>query len=180
MIILLIVIAVLILIFIAMYNRLVVGRNRVRNAWFQIDVQLKRRYDLIPNLVETVKGYAAHERGVFEKVAELRNRAMSAKTVSEAADANNQLTATLKTLFAVAEAYPNLKANENFMRLQEELTTTENKISFARQFYNDVTMSYNILVQQFPTNLFAALFGYKPEDFWHTSEEEKAAVKVKF
>jgi LemA protein len=180
MIIALIVVAVVVLAVIIIYNGLVTIRNRVKNAWFQIDVQLKRRYDLIPNLVETVKGYAKHEREIFEKVAEARAKAMGAKTVSETAQANNALTDTLKSLFAVAEAYPILKANENFMRLQEELTATENKIAFARQFYNDVVMSYNITIQRFPTNLFARIFGYKAEDFYHIADTEKEPVKVSF
>lgn len=141
---------------------------------------MKRRYDLIPNLVETVKGYAAHEREIFEKVAEARSMALGAKTVSEAAKANNQLTETLKTLFAVAENYPQLKANENFLRLQEELATTENKIAFARQFYNDVVMSYNIAIQRFPSSIIAGIFKFNTEDFYSIPETEKEPVKVKF
>lgn len=180
MIIAIVVVAVVVLAVIVIYNRLVTLKNRVRNAWFQIDVQLKRRYDLIPNLVETVKGYAKHEREIFEKVAEARAKAMGARTVGETAQANNALSDTLKSLFAVAEAYPTLKANENFMRLQEELTGTENKIAFARQFYNDVVMSYNIAVQKVPTNLFAKIFGYKPEEFYHIPEGQAEPVKVSF
>lgn len=181
MIIILILIVLLVIAFIAIYNRLVVKRMRVNNGWAQIDVQLKRRYDLIPNLVETVKGYAKHEKGVFEKVAELRSRAMGAKGPKEAADANNMLTSTLKTLFAVAENYPQLKANENFLKLQEELTATENKISFARQFYNDVVMDYNATRQKFPQSLIASMFSFKPREFFEAPEEEKKTVpKVKF
>ncbi len=178
--IILIVIIVLAIILIAMYNRLVVLRTQVDNAWSQIDVQLKRRYDLIPNLVETVKGYAAHEKGVFEKVAELRSRAMSAGSVKESADANNMLSATLKSLFAVAENYPQLKANENFMRLQEELAATENKIAFSRQFYNDVVMSYNVTIAKIPTNIIASVFNFKGREFFAAPEAEREAVKVKF
>lgn len=181
MIIILILIILLVIAFIAIYNRLVVKRMRVKNGWAQIDVQLKRRYDLIPNLVETVKGYAKHEKEVFEKVAELRSRAMGAKSPKEAADANNMLTSTLKTLFAVAENYPQLKANENFLKLQEELTATENKISFARQFYNDVVMDYNATIHKFPQTIIASMFSFKPREFFEAPEEERKTVpKVKF
>jgi len=173
----LIVIAVFVII---TYNSLVTKRNQVKNGWHQIDVQLKRRYDLIPNLVETVKGYAAHEREVFQKVTEARASALAAKTVGDAAKANNQLTEVLKTLFAVAEAYPELKANENFLRLQEELSSTENKIAFARQFYNDVVMVYNIAIQKFPSNIIAGIFRFTTEDFYSIPETEKEPVKVKF
>ncbi len=178
-------ILIIILILIALYilftyNSFVVKRNRVKNAWYQIDVQLKRRYDLIPNLVETVKGYAAHEKEVFEKVSEARARAMGAKGPREAAEANEGLTAVLKTLFAIVEAYPDLKANENFLRLQEELSATENKIAFARQFYNDVVMTYNVACQQFPSNLIAQIFNFAPEEFYSIPEPEKEAPKVKF
>lgn len=180
MIILIILIALIIIYLIATYNLLIVKRIRVKNAWQQIDVQLKRRYDLIPNLVETVKGYAAHEKEIFEKVAEARAKAMGAKSVKESAEANNQLTQTLKTLFALAEAYPDLKANENFLRLQEELTTTENRIAFARQFYNDVVMSYNISCEQFPSNIVARIFNFKLAEFYTIPEEEREVPKVKF
>jgi LemA protein len=177
---LLIIIVLAVIIVIALYNGLVVKRTRVDNGWAQIDVQLKRRYDLIPNLVETVKGYAAHEKEVLEKVAELRSRAMGAVNPKEAADANNMLTSTLKTLFAVAENYPQLKANENFMRLQEELSSTENKIAFARQFYNDVVMDYNATIQQFPQTIIASMFNFKAREFFTAPAEEKEAPKVKF
>ncbi|MEO0087153.1 MAG: LemA family protein [candidate division WOR-3 bacterium] len=180
MVILIVIIVLIIIYLIATYNLLVVKRTRVKNAWQQIDVQLKRRYDLIPNLVETVKGYAAHEKEIFEKVAEARAKAMGAKSVKESAEANNELTQTLKTLFAIAEAYPDLKANENFLRLQEELTTTENRIAFARQFYNDVVMSYNISCEQFPSNIVARIFNFKPAEFYTIPEEEKEVPKVKF
>lgn len=181
MIFILILIIIIVIAFIAIYNRLVVKRMRVDNGWAQIDVQLKRRYDLIPNLVETVKGYAKHEKEVFEKVAELRSRAMGATNPKEAAEANNMLTQTLKSLFAVAENYPQLKANENFLKLQEELTATENKISFARQFYNDVVMDYNATIQKFPQTVVAALFNFKARDFFAAPEEERETVpQVKF
>jgi LemA protein len=179
MIFLIIIVAIALFVWVS-YNSLVTRKNRVKNAWSQIDVQLKRRYDLIPNLVETVKGYAAHERELFEKVTQARANAMSAKTVADTAQANNTLTETLKSLFAVAENYPNLKANENFLRLQEELATTENKIAFARQFYNDEAMSYKITIEKFPSNIIAAIFRFKPEDFFHIPEAEKEPVKVSF
>ncbi|MEO0114543.1 MAG: LemA family protein [candidate division WOR-3 bacterium] len=174
------IVVVIVLFVIITYNSLVVKRNQVKNGWYQIDVQLKRRYDLIPNLVETVKGYAAHEKEVLEKVAELRSIALGAKTPGDVAKANDQLTSALKTLFAVAENYPALKANENFLRLQEELSATENKIAFARQFYNDVVMAYNIAIQKFPSNIIAAIFRFTPQDFYSIPEAEKEPVKVKF
>jgi len=170
----------LVVVAIGIYNSLVVKRNRVQNGWHQIDVQLKRRIDLIPNLVETVKGYAAHEKAIFERIAEARSLAINAKGPAEAAAANNQLTDTLKTLFAVAENYPNLKANENFLKLQEELSGTENKIAFARQFYNDVVMDYNNATQLFPSNIFAGMFNFKPAEFYTAPEAEREAPKVKF
>ena len=180
MILLIIIVAVIVLAFILIYNSLVVKRTRVANGWAQIDVQLKRRYDLIPNLVETVKGYAAHEKKVLEKVTELRSRAMGASNPKEAAETNNMLTATLKTLFAVAENYPQLKANENFMKLQEELTATENKIAFARQFYNDVVMDFNATIQKFPQVLIASMFSFTAREFFEAPAEEKESVRVKF
>ncbi|MEO0025752.1 MAG: LemA family protein [candidate division WOR-3 bacterium] len=170
----------LILLVIGSYNLLVSSRNRVKNGWHQIDVQLKRRIDLIPNLVETVKAYAAHEREVFEKIAEARTQAINARGPGEAARADSQLTSTLKTLFALVENYPDLKANQNFMRLQEELTHTENKIAFARQFYNDVVLDYNNRVQMFPTNIIAALFRFQPAEFYEIPETEREVPKVNF
>ncbi|MEN9979371.1 MAG: LemA family protein [candidate division WOR-3 bacterium] len=170
----------LILLAIGSYNLLVSSRNRVKNGWHQIDVQLKRRIDLIPNLVETVKAYAAHEREVFEKIAEARTQAINARGPGEAARADSQLTSTLKTLFALVENYPDLKANQNFMRLQEELTHTENKIAFARQFYNDVVLDYNNRVQMFPTNIIAALFRFQPAEFYEIPETEREVPKVNF
>lgn len=180
MIYIIIVLAIIILWAIANYNILVSRKNRVKNAWAQIDVQLKRRYDLIPNLVETVKGYAQHERELLEKVTQARASAMTAKSVGDTARTNNALTETLKSLFAVAENYPTLKANENFMRLQEELSATENKIAFARQFYNDEAMMYKIMIEKFPSNIVAAIFGFKPEELYQIAEAEKEPVKVSF
>jgi len=163
------------------YNGLVRLRNQLENAWAQIDVQLKRRHDLIPNLVETVKGYATHERETFEKVIQARNMAVSAKTVGDRAEAENVLTGTLKSLFAVAEAYPELKANTEFMRLQEELSSTENKVAFARQFYNDSVMTYNTHIEVFPTNLIATMFNFGRREFFEgKAEDEREAPQVKF
>ena len=163
-----------------MYNGLVVLRNRCENAWSQIDVQLKRRFDLIPNLIETVKGYAAHEKDTFQKITEARAAMANAKGVKDAAEANNMLTGALKTLFAVAENYPQLKANENFKALQEELATTENKIAYARQFYNDSVMQYDTKRETFPSTLIANMFGFKDREYFEVEEEAKKAVKVDF
>jgi len=165
---------------IALYNRLIVLRNRVDNAWSQIDVQLKRRYDLIPNLVETVKGYAAHESGTFEKVTQARNMAMSATGVAEQGAAENMLTGALKSLFAVAEAYPDLKANQNFLMLQEELSGTESKIAYARQFYNDSVMSFNTAIQSFPANVLAPMFGFAAREYFEIEEAAKETPQVSF
>lgn len=162
---------------VAVYNGLVSKRVETQNAWSQIDVQLKRRYDLIPNLVETVKGYASHERETFERVTQARNVAMGAHGVAAQAEAENVLTATLKTLFAVAESYPELKANENFLGLQEELASTENRIGFARQHYNDVVSQYVTAIQSFPSNLVANPFGFKPAEFFELDAGEAAAVR---
>ena len=164
-----------------LYNRFVTFRNRIKNAWAQIDVQLKRRYDLIPNLVETVKGYARHERGVFERVSEARSQAIGATTVKDQGQAENQLTGALKHLFAVAENYPELKANQNFLLLQEELAGTEGKIAYARQFYNDTVMQYNILREKIPSNIIAHQFGFEPQEMFEIEvEAEREAVRVKF
>jgi LemA protein len=163
-----------------LYNSLVTSRMRVRESWSGIDVQLKRRSSLIPNLVETVKGYAAHEREVFENVTKARAALMSAGDAKSAAEANNQLTGALKTLFAVAENYPQLRASENFMQLQKELSDIEAKIAYARQFYNGNVMSYNTRIQVFPNVLLARPFGFTPADFFSATEEEKADVKVSF
>ena len=175
------IIVILIIWFIGVYNSLVIKRNRVKEAWSDIDVQLKRRYDLIPNLIETVKGYAAHEKSVFENVTEARTKAMGAQGLKEKAGAENILSESLKSLFAVAENYPQLKANENFLELQRELTDTENKIQAARRFYNSVVMELNNAIQIFPTNLIAGVFGFKQEEFFGLeNEEEKEPVAVKF
>jgi LemA protein len=172
------------LVAVAIYNGLVGKRVETENAWSQINVQLKRRYDLIPNLVETVKGYATHERETLEKVIQARNMAGSAQGMAERAQAENMLTGALRSLFAVAEAYPDLKANENFKALQEELTATENRIGFARQHYNDVVGQYNTSLQRFPANLVGGLFGFRQVEFFQLDPAEAAAVqqapKVKF
>jgi len=163
-----------------LYNRMVTLRNRINNAWSQIDVQIRRRYDLIPNLVETVKGYAAHEKQVFQKVTEARASMAAATTVAEQAQAQNQITQALKSLFAVAEAYPQLKANENFMMLQEELSGTESKIAYARQFYNDTVMAFNTLIQSFPARMLAPAFGFTERDYFPMDEAAREPVKVQF
>ncbi len=163
------------------YNGLVTRRVRCRNAWSQIDVQLKRRYDLIPNLVETVKGYAAHERETLERVIQARNQAIGAQGVAQQAEAENFLTGALRQLFALSESYPQLKANENFAQLQEELTSTENKIAFARQHYNDSVGLYNTAREKFPANLVAGAFSFKAEEFFELEEaEEREVPKVEF
>ncbi|MFN2421049.1 MAG: LemA family protein [Gemmatimonadota bacterium] len=161
------------------YNALVTLRNQLKNAWAQIDVQLKRRYDLIPNLVETVKDYMAYEQDVLTRVTQARAGAIAAQGPAEQARAENQLTAALRQLFAVVENYPQLKANENVMRLQEELTSTENRIAFSRQFYNDNVMRFNTKLQTFPTNLIAGMLGFHAEEFFATGDEaEREPVKV--
>ena len=163
---------------IGLYNGLVRLRNQVKNAWSQIDVQLKRRHDLIPNLVEVVKDYMSYEQETLQKVIEARGKAMSAQGVAEKSHAENQLTGALKSLFAVAEAYPELKANQNVMHLQEELSSTENKIAFARQYYNDSVMRLNNQIEVFPSNMIAQQFGFKREAFYEVPQEETAPVKV--
>jgi LemA protein len=166
---------------IGIYNSLVTTMKQVDNAWAQIDVQLKRRADLIPNLVETVKGYAKFEKGVLEGVTQARSALMTAKGPKDSAKADNMLTGALKSVFAVAEAYPTLKANENFKALQEELSSTENKVAFARQFYNDMVMKWNTMILTFPNNIFAGMFGMnKDREFFTANEEERKAVKVDF
>ena len=164
----------------ATYNSLVTLKTRVEESWSGIDVQLKRRSSLIPNLIETVKGYAAHEKEVFQKVTEARAALMSAGTPKEKAVADNALTGTLKSLFAVAENYPELKANENFVKLQEELTDTEDKIAYARQFYNTNVMEFNVKIKVFPNVLIAGTFGFKAEEFFEAEEGEREEVKVDF
>lgn len=165
---------------IGVYNGLIRLRNRTDEAWSDIDVQLKRRYDLIPNLVETVKGYAKHERELFENVTQARTRAMGAKGVEEKGKAENMLSGTLKTLFAVAENYPDLKANQNFLKLQDELSDTENKIQAARRFYNGNVRDFNTKIQIFPNNLIAGMLGFKKYEFFEIEEGEKEPVKVEF
>ena len=175
------IVVVLIIAVIAMYNSLVSARIRVDNAWSQIDVQLQRRFDLIPNFVETVKGYMNHESETFTKIADLRTAWAGANTVSEKAALDNQLSDTLKTIMAVSENYPELKANQNFSELSEELRNTENKISFARQFYNDTTTRYNEKLQIFPSNIIANIFNFKSRDLFEVENEEvKKNVKVDF
>jgi LemA protein len=163
------------------YNRLVQLRNRIDAAWSQIDVQLRRRYDLIPNLVETVKGYAAHERETLEAVTKARQQAVQAQGIEEQAQAENMLTQALRQLFAVAEAYPDLKANQNFLALQEELTGTEGRIAFARQFYNEQVLSYDNLTEQFPTNIIASVFSFTAKPYFETEDEvSRQPVRVDF
>jgi LemA protein len=174
------VIVVLVVSVIAIYNGLVRLRNRIDNAWSQIDVQLKRRYDLIPNLVETVKGYAAHERETLEKVIQARNMAIQADGPHDKAEAENMLSGALKSLFAVSEAYPDLKANQNFLNLQEELTATEDRIAYARQFYNDQVYKYNTKIQTFPSLLIAGPFGFAAREFFEADDESRGPVKVSF
>lgn len=172
----------IILILTVLYNSLVRSRNRVDEAWSDIEVQLKRRYDLIPNLVESVKGYAAHESGVFEKVTAARSQAMQAGSMQERLKDENVLSGALKSLFAVAENYPDLKANQNFLQLQNDLTDTEDKIQAARRFYNGNVRDYNTKLQVFPTNMFASMFGFKSREFFDMDEKgpEGQPVKVKF
>ncbi|MEK7540874.1 MAG: LemA family protein [Patescibacteria group bacterium] len=174
------VIAAVVLWLIATYNSLVKFRLRTKEAWADIDVQLKRRYDLIPNLVETVKGYATHERELFEKVTKARASAMSAQGIKEKAGAENMLSDTLKSLFAVAENYPDLKASVNFLELQRELSDTENKIQAARRFYNTNVRDLNIKIESFPTNTIAGMFGFKQMEMFEAVGAEKEAVSVKF
>ncbi len=178
---LLVVIAVVALWFIVAYNRFVKARNMMREAWSGIEVQLKRRYDLIPNLIETVKGYMGHERALIEKVTDLRSRAMTAETVREKGQAENVLTQSLRSLFAVAEAYPDLKANQNFLELQRALSDIEEQVQLARRYYNGTVRDFNILVESFPTNVLAGMFGFKAGDFFEISDEaERGVPEVKF
>ncbi len=175
------IVVVIIIAIIAMYNSLVTMRQRVRNAWSQIDVQLQRRFDLIPNLVETVKGYMEHEADVLTRVTDLRSSWANAKTVDEKANLDNQLSESLKTIMAVAENYPDLKANQNFSELQTELTNTENKISYSRQFYNDTVTRYNIKLETFPSNVIASVFNFKSENLFEVDNQEaRKNVKVDF
>jgi LemA protein len=174
------VVVVLVLFVVSMYNRFVQLRNRIDNAWAQVDVQLRRRYDLIPNLVETVKGYAAHERETLERVIEARNAGVAAQTVAEQAQAENVLTQALRQLFAVAEAYPELRASEQFQQLQTELATTEGQIAVARQIYNDTVLMYNNAIQVFPAVLFAGMFGFSQRQYLEIEEASRAPAQVDF
>jgi LemA protein len=183
LIVLLVIIVILVFAVVAIYNALVRLRNQVKNAFSQIDVQLKRRHDLIPNLVEVVKGYMTHERETLEAVTKARQQAIdiSGGSVADQARVENMLSQTLKSLFAVSENYPDLKANQNFLALQEELSSTENKISFARQFYNDAVMTFNNKTQMFPSNIFANMFNFIQAEFFEVeAEEERIAPEVKF
>lgn len=173
-------VALLLIWFFSTYNGLIVKKNRIDNSWAQIDVQLKRRAELIPNLIETVKGYVKHERETLEAVTNARTAIMSAKGPREAARADNMLTGALKSLFAVAESYPRLRANENFKMLQEELSGTENKIAYARQFYNDTVLEFNNSVETFPGSVVAGILGYKEREYFEVPESQKEPVKVKF
>ena len=175
------IVAVIILAIISMYNSLVQSKIKVDNAWSQIDVQLQRRFDLIPNFVETVKGYMTHEQETFEKIAQLRTSWANAESVSDKAKLDGELSTTLKTIMAVSESYPELKANQNFSELSEELRNTENKISFARQFYNDTATAYNTKLEVFPSNISAGMFNFKSRDLFNAeSDEARKNVKVDF
>jgi len=175
------IVALLGLILAGIYNRLISLKNRTDESWSDIDVQLKRRYDLIPNLVETVKGYATHERQAFENVTKARSQAMGAQSLDDKAKAENMLSETLKSIFAIAEAYPDLKASANFSKLQDELSDTENKIQASRRFYNGNVRDFNTAIQTFPTNLLASMFGFKQREFFGLENEaEKQPVAVKF
>ena len=176
-----IIILVILVVFVLIYNGLVYLRNRVHNAWSQIDVQLQRRFDLIPNLVETVKGYMAHEESVLTKVTELRTSWANATTVSKKAELDGELTGALKTIMSVSENYPDLQASKNFSELQEELRSTEDKIAYARQFYNDSVTRYNTKIQTIPTNIIASIFNFKAEELFEVaSSEARQNVKVDF
>ena len=175
------IILIIIILIISLYNNLVKASQKVKNAWAQIDTQLKRRFDLIPNLIETVKKYMEHEEKTLTEISKAKNMFNEALKIDEKANANDMLTNGLKNIFALAEAYPELKANQNFALLQEELSKTEDKIAFSRQFYNDTVQMYNTLVMTFPTNLFAKIFGFKEEKFFEIeNKSEKENVKVKF
>jgi LemA protein len=180
LIIILVVVVLLGLYAVISYNGLVGLRNRIENAWAQIDVQLKRRYDLIPNLVETVKGYASHERETLDAVIQARNAGMNAAGPHEQAEAENQITGALKSLFALSEAYPDLKANQNFAQLQEELTGTEGRIAYARQFYNDTVYRYNTKIQSFPANVLAGAFRFSEREYFQADDESRGPTQVSF
>ncbi len=183
MIIAIILIAVLVLLALyamVSYNGLVSLRNRIENAWAQIDVQLKRRYDLIPNLVETVKGYASHERETLDAVIQARNAGMNAQGPHDQAEAENMISGALKSIFALSEAYPDLKANQNFAQLQEELTGTEGRIAYARQFYNDTVYRYNTKIQSFPSNILANMFRFSEREYFQADDESRGPTQVSF
>ena len=181
MVLVLIIIVVLFVLVVGAYNGLITSRNRVKNAWSQIDVQLQRRFDLIPNFVESVKGYMKHEEGVLTKVTELRNAWAGASSVGKKAELDSELSGALKTIMAVSENYPDLKANKNFTDLQEELKSTEDKIAYARQFYNDSVTMYNTKLEKIPTNIIASMFNFKPEELFEVaSQEARQSVKVDF
>ena len=183
MIVLVVLVALIVLVglyFIVGYNGLVRLRNRIQGAWAQIDVQLRRRYDLIPNLVETVKGYATHEKGTFEAVTAARANAINAQGPAQQAAAENVISGALKSLFAVAEAYPDLKANQNFLALQEELTATEGRIAYARQFYNDEVLKLNTKIQVFPTSILAGMFGFTAHEYFEADDTSRGPVSVQF
>jgi LemA protein len=175
------VVVVLLVVSVLIYNGFVRRRNQVDNAWSQIDVQLKRRYDLIPpNLVETVKGYAGHERGTLEEVTEARARAIGAQGPADQASAESVLTGALKSLFAVAESYPDLRASQNFLQLQQELSATEDRAAYARQYYNDAVLTYNNAVSTVPQSIFAAIFKFRPREYFQAGGEERGPVPVQF
>ena len=178
--ILIIVAVLLVIIFAGYYNRFTVLTNRIENSLGQINVQLKRRADLIPNLIETVKGFAKHEKAAIKSVTDARKALVSAKGVVDKVKANNQLEGALGKLFAIAEGYPDLKANQNFLELQRELTSTEDKVAYSRQFYNDSILSYNNKCKTFPGNIFAGMYGFKPKEYLQIAEAEKKVVKVNF
>ena len=180
LIVLIVVVAIIVMYFISTYNGLVKLKNMVKDQWSQIDVLLKRRADLIPNLVETVKGYAKHEKDTFESVVNARNKVVSAQSSAEEMKANGELTGALTRLFALAESYPELKANTNFMDLQANIKETEDKIQYSRQFYNDAVLKYKNKLEMFPSNIVASLFGFKEEAFFEASEAEKETPQVKF
>jgi len=180
LIIILVLIVLAVVFVIATYNGLISSRNRVENSWSQIDVQLKRRLDLIPNLVETVKGYAAHERNTLEAVVSARNQAIAAQGPQQEAQADNVLTGALRQLFALSEAYPDLKANQNFLSLQEELSATEGRVAYARQFYNDSVLTYNTGIQKFPASIIAGRMNFKPREYFEAEEGSRDAPTVQF
>ena len=179
-IIIIVIIVLAVIVFIVLYNGLVKLRNRVDNAWSQIDVQLQRRHDLIPNLVETVKGYAAHERQTLEAVTQARNNAVQAQGPAAQGQAENVLTGALRQLFAVAEAYPDLKANQNFLNLQEELTSSEDRVAYARQFYNDSVLGYNTKRQSLPSSVLAGMFNFSPREYFEGEEASREVPRVQF